>query len=168
MPKGIYAHKPRKTLEQRFREKFVQGAPEACWPWLGATQVYGYGVMYDYRRKRVTRAHRVAYELHHGITLPDGSDYKTVILHLCDNPACVNPDHLKLGPQKANVADMMGKNRGCVGSAHPWSKLTEATVRKYRRQIANGRRIMDISKETGIGHQTLSKMWLRQTWRHVP
>lgn len=75
-----------------------------CWLWRGASVPRGYGVIYFNGRQTYT--HRVSYELHVG-PIPDG----LFVLHRCDVPACVNPDHLFIGSAADNVADMMAKGR---------------------------------------------------------
>jgi len=69
--------------------------------------VDGYGVL-KFRGMRL-RAHRVAWQFWHGLVL-DGAH----VLHRCDNPACVNPDHLFLGSHQDNVRDRDRKRRGKV------------------------------------------------------
>jgi hypothetical protein len=78
-----------------------------CWVWSGATNRKGYGV-YIFRGKYVG-AHRVAWTLFRG-PIPDG----LFVLHRCDNPPCLNPDHLFLGTHNDNMIDMVLKGRGPV------------------------------------------------------
>lgn len=79
--------------------------PEAgCWLWTGYVLKSGYGEFwYD---KKKNRAHRVAYQMFKGEL---GADDK--VLHTCDTPSCVNPDHLVKGTQADNMADMIAKGR---------------------------------------------------------
>ena len=78
-----------------------------CWFWRGATSTQGgYGYYIAGHMGRKQRAHRVAWELTYG-PIPEG----LVVMHLCDNPICVNPDHLELGTQADNVEDMRWKAR---------------------------------------------------------
>lgn len=79
-----------------------------CWPWIGSRdRRSGYG---QFRLNgRVAKAHRWAYEDAYG---PLSKDAK--VLHRCDNPCCVRPDHLFVGSQADNVADMLAKGRGRV------------------------------------------------------
>jgi hypothetical protein len=83
----------------------------ACWVWVGATIPKGYGMFHlpDLTRKggkRLVYTHRLMWEKVHG-SIPDGRQ----VLHECDNPSCVNPDHLFIGTPKDNVRDMMVKGR---------------------------------------------------------
>jgi hypothetical protein len=81
-----------------------------CWEWKGKRQrpsrvsPGGYGIVR--RFGRALFAHRYAYELRVG-PIPSG----TLILHSCDNPPCVNPDHLSVGTQSKNIADMWARGR---------------------------------------------------------
>jgi len=76
-----------------------------CWEWTGARFHHGYGLFYESASVR-TRAHRFAYETLAG-PIPPG----VLVLHRCDNPPCVRPEHLFLGTQADNVADMIAKGR---------------------------------------------------------
>ena len=92
-----------KTLEERFWEKVCKG-PE-CWEWTGATSgrlPYGH----IYRNGREQRAHRVSWEINRG-QIPLGLS----VLHRCDNPGCVRPDHLFIGTQSDNLKDAVSKGR---------------------------------------------------------
>lgn len=76
-----------------------------CWIWMGAKQSQGYGnVVYGGKHYR---ANRLAYVLAYG-SLPDGA----VVMHTCDNPPCVRPEHLRAGSAAENTADMVAKGRG--------------------------------------------------------
>lgn len=95
----------RRPLEARFWEKVDKsGGNDACWAWAGRLDYYGYGQL-DIDGKQ-ERAHRLSWKLLVG-DIPED----LWVLHKCDNPRCVNPSHLFLGDQKANVADMMAKGR---------------------------------------------------------
>lgn len=75
-----------------------------CWQWRGAYDGEGYGLIRVAGTLR--RASRVAWEATIG-PIPTGLS----ILHACDNPSCVRPDHLMLGTQRANIRDMLAKGR---------------------------------------------------------
>lgn len=79
---------------------------DGCWEWKGARNGKRYGHL---RRPRggMVKAHRFSWELHNGRTVPAGIK----VCHACDNPPCVRPDHLFLGTQLQNVADMLAKGR---------------------------------------------------------
>lgn len=77
---------------------------ESCWLWTGCKSKYGYG-QFTFRKK-TTLAHRASYELAMG-----PFDNWLCVLHKCDNPQCVNPDHLFLGTQLDNARDRVAKGR---------------------------------------------------------
>jgi hypothetical protein len=85
-------------------EKFVDRTP-TCWGWNGFVDSLGRGHLYIHEMGKI-RAHRASYLLHIG-EIPS----HLVVCHTCDNPNCVNPDHLWLGTRKDNTQDMMNKGR---------------------------------------------------------
>lgn len=92
---------------KRFWSRVGRGDDGECWLWLGASNRGGYGVFNIPRiRPGPLAAHRVAYAVAHG-RLPAGR----VVMHICDNPPCVNPTHLRLGTQQENQRDMIAKGR---------------------------------------------------------
>ena len=100
-------------LLERYCERVDKsGGRNACWPWIGTLNFRtGYGVIMENSTLRF--AHRIAWELATGIQPPKGrkGSARLVVMHLCDNPRCCNPDHLALGTQAANLLDMRNKRR---------------------------------------------------------
>jgi HNH endonuclease len=147
----------------------VRGATE-CWPWLGRKDKRGYGRFY--LRNKHYAAHRVAHVIASGV-----DPRELVIRHTCDNPICVNPDHLIPGTVKDNVRDKMarGRHRFVVplkkGSAHGGAKLSETYViairwayDAYGHIPGVGRRL---AKEFGVSPATISLIGKRKGWRHI-
>lgn len=166
----IYNHHYRASSDaEKFWSKVVIADDNECWLWQSSLSKDGYGMFktcHDYQRKSF-RAHRYAYELHNG-PIPDG----LLALHKCDNPTCVNPNHLFLGTQQDNIDDMIAKGRDnmavpCPGERNAAAKLTEAQVIEIRRRKAAGESGYSLAKEFGVIQATISKIVLRKTWRHV-
>jgi len=91
-------------------KKFIK-APDGCWNWKGKQNENGYGVMTVEGKE--TRAHRAMY-----FSINPAADQSKVVMHVCDNPRCVNPEHLTLGTQQENMRDMHTKGR-FKGGAKP-------------------------------------------------
>lgn len=113
-------------------------------------------------------AHRVSYELHKGI-IPEG----LYVRHSCDNPACVNPEHLLLGTQKDNMKDMINRNRQSKGSKRFCAKLNEQQVIEIRNLYATGNyTYADLAKMYGLSvvsrsSNTIRYIIARKTWKHL-
>lgn len=154
----------RTPIEERFWPKVQKG--ERCWLWQGEKTLQGYGRIHGGEgRARATLAHRLSWEIHHG-PIPEDA----WVLHHCDTPACVRPDHLFLGHQPANVADMVSKGRQSTahGSRNANAKMTEETVGEMRtRFAAGGISASQLSREYGITTGCASAILLRRTWKHV-
>lgn len=113
---GLRARLP---FEKRLWKYIKRRKPNECWPWIGKSKVDGYGTLGRGSRKDgKVLAHRAVWELEKG-PIPESDDYHgTVVMHSCDNRACCNPKHLKLGTQADNVADMDAKGRRVY--TNPW------------------------------------------------
>jgi hypothetical protein len=96
----------REPIEVRFERFYTINETTECWEWHGGKNNIGYGMIRDADKKGMRTAHRVSYEIHKG-KIPKGK----CVLHTCDNPSCVNPDHLWVGTHQENTDDMIAKNR---------------------------------------------------------
>lgn len=155
----------RKTLKERLEEKFY--VTPGCWIWTGACGSGSSG-------KRPSMQHlgkwanpaRTSYELYVG-PIPEGM----LIRHKCDNPLCVNPDHLEPGTFQDNSNDMVKRGRshlcGLKGSISPRSVLTEIQV-DYIRLLLKDRFTdqRDIAVLFGVSPQTISAIATGVTWKH--
>lgn len=99
--------KPRKPIPEMLAKHVVQ--PSGCWEWTGTRNRQNYGVvgLYVGGQSIGIPAPRLQWMHHHG-QIPEG----LVVMHVCDNPPCINPSHLALGTQATNLADMRAKGRG--------------------------------------------------------
>ena len=95
---------------------------------------------------------------------------KMFVLHRCDNPPCVRPDHLFLGTHADNNRDMMNKKRNIIlrGERHGCSKLTEQDVIEIRRLRASGARRCDLAIRYSVAKQTIYEITHHLAWTHVP
>lgn len=148
------------SVEARFWPKVRKGP--GCWEWVACRGANGYG-RFSISRSKWELAHRASWTLHNG-PIPDG----LCVLHDCDNPACVRPDHLFLGTNADNTADMDAKGRRRVtpsfGEAHGKAKLTEGDVRAIR---ADSRPEREAAPDYGVSHSTFGKVRARTAWSHV-
>ena len=120
----------KRSLADRFKEKYIVDEKTGCWLWRACKNKNGYGL---FRSNVGTLAHRFSYTQKHGLIPKSESYHGICVLHKCDQPSCVNPDHLFIGTHKDNMEDMKNKNRaGCSyvnrGSGHKLSKLFEPEV----------------------------------------
>jgi hypothetical protein len=151
---GICQRRGRRQRQQEdsFRARVGQQTASGCILWVGATDKAGYG------RLGNALAHRIAWELYHG-PIPEGSH----ILHKCDVPACVNPEHLFLGTNQDNIDDKMNKDRQAKGSMFN-RKLTELDVSKI---LARTEPQALIAKDFGVDQSLISRILNRKRWKHV-
>lgn len=91
---------------ERFWRKVLPDEQSDCWLWTGSRLPTGYGLFRLASDQSPTGAHRVAWLLS-GRTIEDDQH----ILHICDNPPCVNPQHLFAGTAQDNARDSVGKGR---------------------------------------------------------
>lgn len=112
-------------------------------------------------------AHRVAWRLFVG-DIPEGA----VVCHRCDTPPCANPDHLFIGTQADNVADMMRKGRHRAAHHSPdtlhSSKLNRVAVRQIRERYATGERQRALAEAFGVGQSAISAVVNHRSWVEEP
>jgi hypothetical protein len=94
---------PWHTVRRRFFEKVKK--TKKCWLWTGHKDPNGYGRI-AMGRELLEKSHRMSYMIHKG-PIPKG----LVVMHICDNPPCVNPDHLQIGTNADNLNDSYKKGR---------------------------------------------------------
>lgn len=135
-----------------------------CLVWTGARDTSGYG-NFRYLRKTI-KANRMSFVL-----FRDEIPYGLMVLHKCDNPPCVNPDHLFLGTHKDNYDDMVKKGRevrsGVKGSKSHFAKLNDKKVIEIRALIKKGVTQDKISKKYGVSRAHIGNIALRKSWVHI-
>jgi len=134
-----------------------------CIFWIGARDKDGYGKFVTGRhgQQKHHRPHRWFWEHLNG---PLGD---LVLRHRCDNPRCVNPEHLQPGTQKENVGDAIERGRFTMGERNGFAHLNEAVVRDIRRRVASGERQVDVARSLGISTTVVWLVVRRRSWKHV-
>lgn len=128
-----------------------------CWEWTGSKSSLGYGSFGV--RQMTFRANRVAYMLTKG---PIPADLH--VLHSCDNRACVNPDHLRVGTPGENAMERDQKDRVQCGVTHYCAKLTEDQVREV---YLSDERPCDAGQRLGVHASAISAIRKGKKWRRV-
>lgn len=153
----------KQSIADRFWSKVNK--TDTCWLWTRQLSTKGYGrFLYYSRSERSSRgmyAHRVSWIMANG-PIPDGAN----VLHKCDTPACVNPEHLFLGTQSDNMQDCKRKGRTCNynGENHPQARLTESDVRAIR---SDTRTQSQIALAYGITRGFVNSIKKRHAWKHI-
>lgn len=156
------------TMAQAAAERFwakVSTKPGPCWKWTAETY-RGYGRLRVHTKTATkwVRAHRLSYVLHCG-EIPEG----LIVRHTCDNPSCVNPDHLLLGTQADNMTDKVRRGRvpDLKGERNPFRKLNDDDIRHIRHMLDAGHSQQSVGILLGVHQRTIGRIALKQTWAHV-
>lgn len=131
-----------------------------CLEWQGARNPAGYG-MFNKDGKSSVLAHRMSYMLAHNM---EPIKRGLVVMHTCDNPACVNREHLVIGTHRANHDDKKNKGRSNTGTKHGLHKLTDEQVLEIRGLHMLQR---DIASVYGITQSVVSEIRAKKAWRHL-
>ena len=133
-----------------------------CHIFTGSKDDCGYGRIS--KDGKLTRVHRAVYEKVHG-KIQD----KMVILHSCDNPSCINIQHLSADFQSENIKDMYNKGRGInlAGSKHGMSKINETDVINIKKRLSEGDTCVAISKDYSVSEGTIRNIKKGRNWTHV-
>ena len=141
-------------------------AENGCWEWISTTK-NGYGVfesgsitMVALKSKK-RGGHQVSYEAYKGV-IPKG----LVVRHTCDNPLCINPDHLILGTQAQNVADReeRGRRKNINGEQIGTAKLTENDVLAIR---ASDLSDAELASAYNVHKTTIWLIKSGKSWKHL-
>ena len=135
---------------------------DGCWEWTGIKNNHGYGRLTYTPNRYLT--HRLYWQLFIG-EIPQG----LVVCHHCDNPPCMNPDHLFLGTLSDNQQDASRKGRNHSGrwdgEDHPMAKITNATAHEIKDALAAGERVYRIAKRFGVHPSTVGNIKSGLQWR---
>lgn len=163
-------------ISERFWSRVKKTGPDECWEWTGTLNGKdGYGVIGGkLNGKRYSLpgvkmlAHRASWIMHFGEIPDNGSYHGTVVRHKCDNPKCVNPNHLELGTQQDNVVDMrdrgrsnysgLGKQRS--GFKHHRAIMTPESLALTWQMIREGRKVAEIAEKIGVSTTTIKNIRL--------
>jgi hypothetical protein len=149
------------SVKPRLLARVSVCAETGCWNWpISKNKRYGQISV----GKKMRLAHRVSYELHCG-PITDGLH----VCHRCDNPACINPEHLFLGTQAENMADRNAKGRQARlrGAVNGRAKLSEADVLAIRAGLAEGVSQRKLAARHGVHPKQISRIRSGGGWSHL-
>lgn len=136
------------------------GYKTACWVWNQSKTKKGYARCV-FRRKVYTGG-RLPWMIFKG-EIPHGM----CACHKCDNPACVNPNHVFLGTKADNNRDCKRKKRNNIGSKNGQSILVESDVKKIKSILKSNQSDSEIASMFGVHRLTIWDIRKKRTWRHV-
>ena len=137
------------TVAARFWSKVNVGEPDECWEWQEKSRhEHGYGVFRPTKDSGTVKAHRFAWSVTNG-EIPSGQ----VLRHKCDNPPCCNPNHLVIGTQADNVADMHERNR-----REYHSRLNPELLAEIKDRIQKGETQKSIALDLGVSQSYISML----------
>lgn len=149
---------------KRFENNVYPEPNTGCWLWTGCVSPgkWGYGVFWV--DGKTIKVHRYSYIIFKG-EIPKG----LFVCHSCDQPSCVNPDHLFLGTHQDNMKDMNSKGRGgsTKGERSRLSRLTTQQVLDIRSMYSDGNSSIKIAKRFSITDRNVMHIVNRETWKHI-
>lgn len=145
----------RATVWDRFTSRYIYKG-NGCWEWVGSRFNNGYGrICINYK---TMGAHCLSWELHRG-KIKKGM----FVCHACDNPSCVNPEHLFIGTPKENTHDARDKGRRADRERHPKAKLTWESVSLIR-SLPNAD-AQKLAKKLGVNFSTVYRVRNGKRWK---
>jgi hypothetical protein len=148
------------SAKERFTKGFIK--TDSCWVWKLGKDKNGYGMFKGMIGSTTfTRAHRYSYALHTGDLLVGMQ-----ALHSCDNPSCVNPDHLSSGTNADNMRDKVQKGRQRIPEGEKNGKAI-LTEQQARRILKDPRPYTEIAAEYNVASSTIGSLKQRVSWKHI-
>ena len=142
-----------RDVKQRFEAKCFPVPFSGCWIWFASTHPEGYGRFA--MNGKTQKAHRAAYEIYKGF-IPEGY----CVCHTCDNPACVNPNHLFLGTVAENNADKTKKGRSA-------KKLNSEMVRVIKSQLSGGASLNSLARLFKVTRAMIVQIKYNRNWKGI-
>ena len=135
-----------------------------CWNWTACKTDKGYGLFW--LDGRSVKAHRMSWIITNGTIPQHDSSHGWCVIHNCDNPSCVRPNHIRLGTNQDNMDDKMerGRNADTAGEKHWRSQLTNVEVIRIR-QSPLPRKVL--ASHYSVNCATITKIINRQSWQHI-
>lgn len=162
---------------QSFWNKVVDNGPTQCWDFNGCKDRDGYH-KFSYKRLGETKyrqmgAHKMMLILYTGVDVPSGK----VVMHSCDNPSCVNPNHLSVGTVQDNNLDKLQKGRAVApkGERQAAASITDDIARKikaeavvgYRVGYNNGSNLKEVAVKYGVKVELVRRIARGELYKHV-
>lgn len=165
---------PSKDPRETFASAYIPEPNTGCWLWSMSLMSNGYGQLSGGGARYA--AHRFSYQLHHG-PIPDGM----MVLHSCDNCACVNPAHLRAGTAQDNADDLTRRGRRTRHSADDAARrvsrprgsrvycavIDEAVATRIAAAHRPGANVSQLARDFGVSRSVVRGILEGRTWRHV-
>lgn len=151
------------TNTNRFLANIDKVSAAPCWLWAGAVSKRGYGIFRaNFHGQNFWRAHRFSWAFHNDRAIPQG----LVVCHSCDNPRCVNPDHLRADTQASNNAEAIvrGRWKPNVGTQNGRAIVSPRQVQEIRTSADSQ---MVLAKRYGIAQGQVSRIIRGENWTHI-
>lgn len=164
----ILTEEKKESLKRILLSKINKDVVNGCWNWQGATGFKGYGrIKFE---QKVYLSHRISFLVFHG-----EDPGKLFVCHKCDNPSCLNPDHLFLGSRSENMKDCSAKGRlyknkkedVVFGEDVGSSKLKNSDIEKIRNLLADGWKQARIARLFGVNRSQINRIFSGKSWNRI-